>query len=75
MIQRRILYRLWLRRIRKLIRNDQLILSVLAVVVGAAAAFGTILIRLSITYIEPFLWILVVVVLSQGQRICPGGKS
>ena len=52
MIQRRILYRLWLRRIRKLIRNDQLILSVLAVVVGAAAAFGTILIRLSITYIE-----------------------
>ena len=52
MIQRRILYRLWLRRLRKLIRNDQLILSVLAVVVGAAAAFGTILIRLSITYIE-----------------------
>ena len=52
MIQRRILYGLWLRRLRKLIRNDQLILSVLAVVVGAAAAFGTILIRLSITYIE-----------------------
>ena len=52
MVQRRILYRLWLRRLRKLIRNDQLILSVLAVVVGAAAAFGTILIRQGITYIE-----------------------
>jgi len=38
--------------LRKLIRNDQLILSVLAVVVGAAAAFGTILIRQGITYIE-----------------------
>jgi len=56
MVQRRILYRLWLRRLRKLIRNDQLILSVLAVVVGVAAAFGTILIRLGITYLETVLF-------------------
>ncbi len=39
----------WLIRFRRFIRNDQLILSVLAVIVGAAAAFGTVLMRLAIT--------------------------
>ncbi len=39
----------WLIHFRRFIRNDQLILSVLAVIVGAAAAFGTVLMRLIIT--------------------------
>ncbi len=39
----------WLIHFRRFIRNDQLILSVLAVIVGAAAAFGTVLMRLAIT--------------------------
>jgi len=39
----------WLIRFRRFIRNDQLVLSVLAVVVGAAAAFGTVLMRLAIS--------------------------
>ncbi|MEE2746092.1 MAG: chloride channel protein [Pseudomonadota bacterium] len=41
-----------LRRLRRLLRNDQLIMTLLAVIVGAAAAFGTIIIRKSISLIS-----------------------
>ena len=55
MVKYRIIPGLWLRQLRRLIRNDHLILTVLAVVVGAAAGFGTILIRQSINYIQDTL--------------------
>lgn len=42
----------WLIRLRRIIRNDQLVLSVLAVVVGAAVAGGTILLRMAITFFQ-----------------------
>lgn len=50
-----IIPRRWLSRLRQLIRNDHLILTVLAVIIGAASALGTILIRQSIVYIQTLL--------------------
>ena len=55
MVKYRIISRLGLRQLRRLIRNDHLILTVLAVIIGAAAGFGTILIRQSINYIQDTL--------------------
>ena len=44
-----------LMQFRRLIRNDHLILTAVAVIVGAASAFGTVAIRQSITYIQIML--------------------
>ncbi len=52
MVWRRLTPSRMLMRLRRLVRNDQLILSILAVAVGAAAGGGTILLREGISLIQ-----------------------